>query len=195
MPLMEYIEIFWKDLTPSKQRELMAAFGDNGNLDRTPVATLPTPEYDERLLVAPEKAAAFFFSQGSERDAEIGCIGHMRFYYTPAGAFVWSLWEPHQKEPEPAVFIDEFDAVVDFLREGPLEDLSAVQRFCQEHPNARLPERYRGDSFGFCMGTQSYNYYFRLFPHAGDYSYCYCYDRDQLRQAMEEPMPMNEMEM
>ena len=41
------IEIYWQDLTPAKQSEILQAFGENGNYDVFPIATLDVPEEDE----------------------------------------------------------------------------------------------------------------------------------------------------
>ena len=41
------IEIYWQDLTPAKQSEILQAFGENGNYDVFPIATLDAPEEDE----------------------------------------------------------------------------------------------------------------------------------------------------
>ena len=41
------IEIYWQDLTPAKQQEILQAFGENGNYDVFPIATLDVPEEDE----------------------------------------------------------------------------------------------------------------------------------------------------
>ena len=43
----ESIEIYWQDLTPAKQGEILQAFGENGNYDVFPIATLDVPEEDE----------------------------------------------------------------------------------------------------------------------------------------------------
>ena len=39
----ETIPIYWDDLTPAKQSELLAALGDNGNYDVFPIAVVPVP--------------------------------------------------------------------------------------------------------------------------------------------------------
>ena len=41
------VKIYWQDLTPAKQGEILRAFGENGNYDVFPIATLETPEEDE----------------------------------------------------------------------------------------------------------------------------------------------------
>ena len=38
------IDIYWKDLTPEKQKELLDAWGENGNYDVIPIVSLP--EYE-----------------------------------------------------------------------------------------------------------------------------------------------------
>ena len=43
------IEIYWQDLTPAKQSEILQAFGENGNYDVFPIATLDVPEEGEEL--------------------------------------------------------------------------------------------------------------------------------------------------
>lgn len=40
------ISIYWNDLTPEKQAEILAAFGDNGNYDVFPIAEIPISEED-----------------------------------------------------------------------------------------------------------------------------------------------------
>ena len=42
------IEIYWGDLTESKQNEILETLGDNGNYDVFPIATIET-EQDEEL--------------------------------------------------------------------------------------------------------------------------------------------------
>ena len=41
------IELYFGDLTPEKQEEILAVLGDNGNYDVYPIAVIPTPEDEE----------------------------------------------------------------------------------------------------------------------------------------------------
>ncbi len=41
------IEIYWDDLTESKQKEILDTFGDNGNYDVFPIATIETEQEEE----------------------------------------------------------------------------------------------------------------------------------------------------
>ena len=43
------IQIFWDDLTQSKQREILAALGDNGNYDVFPIAEIAVSDGKEDL--------------------------------------------------------------------------------------------------------------------------------------------------
>ena len=46
----ERIEIYWQDLTPAKQSEILQVFGENGNYDVFPIATLEVSAEDETDL-------------------------------------------------------------------------------------------------------------------------------------------------
>ena len=44
---MTEIEIYWDDLKPEKQQEILEALGDNGNYDVFPIAVLEFEEEQE----------------------------------------------------------------------------------------------------------------------------------------------------
>lgn len=41
------IEIYFNDLTPEKQQEILDAWGNNGNYDVFPIAELPDPDEED----------------------------------------------------------------------------------------------------------------------------------------------------
>lgn len=41
------VEIFFRDLTPEKQQEVIEALGDNGNYDVFPIACIPTESEED----------------------------------------------------------------------------------------------------------------------------------------------------
>lgn len=43
------IDIYWSDLTKEKQQEILDAFGENGNYDVFPIASIPEPEVDDAM--------------------------------------------------------------------------------------------------------------------------------------------------
>ena len=51
----ESIKIYWQDLTPAKQNEILQAFGENGNYDIFPIATLDVPEEEDETFSEQEQ--------------------------------------------------------------------------------------------------------------------------------------------
>ena len=43
------IEIYWDDITPEKQQEILDAFGENCNYDVFPIAVIETGDDEEDL--------------------------------------------------------------------------------------------------------------------------------------------------
>ena len=118
----------------------------------------------------------------SAKDAERGCIGHLRFDTGSSGREFWTSWWPHNEALNRQPFKKELDQVVNTLRKkgNPLADLRSMIRFCGEHGNeAALSRDFR--SFGFRIETESHEYLLRLTPFRGDYSYIYCYDKEAQR--------------
>ena len=116
------------------------------------------------------------------KDAERGCIGHLRFDTGRSGKEFWTSWWPHNETLNRQPFKKELDQVVNTLRKkgNPLSDLYSMIHFCGEHGNeAALSEDFR--SFGFKIETEAHEYLLRLTPFRGDYSYIYCYDKEAQR--------------
>ena len=116
------------------------------------------------------------------KDAERGCIGHLRFDTGRSGKEFWTSWWPHNETLNRQPFKKEFDQVVNTLRKkgNPLSDLYSMIHFCGEHGNeAALSQDFR--SFGFKIETKAHEYLLRLTPFRGDYSYIYCYDKEAQR--------------
>ena len=47
---MEGIDIYFKDLTPEKQKEIIDTFGDNCNYDVIPIVTIPVNNDDDESV-------------------------------------------------------------------------------------------------------------------------------------------------
>jgi hypothetical protein len=146
---------------------------------------IPHLKYEPRT--AAESEAALFFSGTPEDDARLGCVGHMRFDFGGGNEkFRHTRWD-HAEELKTEAFKQDLQDVVDDLRKnGPLRSLNAMEDFCRAHENARFSERFHSGSYGFTPESDSYCYCLRCFPHNGDYSYLYCYDKETLRMAMAE---------
>ena len=48
---MVKIEIYWDDLIPDKQKEILEQLGDNGNYDVFPIATIEFEETEDDCLI------------------------------------------------------------------------------------------------------------------------------------------------
>ena len=114
-----------------------------------------------------------FFSSGVQNQA---CIGHLRGDFGRGTQFYTTWCDQHGglKDQE---FMDELDDVVNTLRkDGPLKDLTAMRRFCEEHSQAQMSPWSGSEYYGFRVDTALHRYYLRFCPMEGNYNfYIYCY--------------------
>lgn len=136
----------------------------------TPTVEAVEDEADKKL----------FFSQ-PEKDIELGCIGHLRGDFGRAGNEFWTTWWPHCSGLKTPVFADEFDRLVNALREyGFFKNRAAMKAFCEKQEAAQL-KSFTGFTYGFRVLSKRYAYFIRCFTEGGDYNfYIYCYDRSRL---------------
>ena len=121
--------------------------------------------------------AGLFFAMPSEKDAELGCIGHVRMDFGKRGTEFWHTWWPRGPEelnsPE---FKAELQEVVDELRQSVLKDHSAMERFCCGH-GGKIPGGWV-QNYGYTVDTENYRYCLRCNPVRGDYNaYLTCFDK------------------
>lgn len=142
---------------------------------------------------APDES--FLFYSNAERDKELGCIGHLRGDFGRSGKEFWTTWWEHQSGLKTQEFKDEFDMLINSLREhGFMKDRGSMADYCYSHAEARIPGAWHHDVFGFRLDTGKHRYYIRCFPHAGDYNfYVYCYlhgdERQHERSGNGQPKP------
>ena len=135
----------------------------------------------------PAEEAGLCYTQQPGRDAEFGCIGHMRF--EPGSELKFSSeWFPHVPELETDELWKEFQTILDELRQhGPLQDPQATAGFCERHPEAAIP----GDMgmCGFRLDGENITYYVRCSTIPRGNSYIYLYDKDRLNGFLERNGP------
>ena len=136
--------------------------------------------------------------QGIDRDEELlsfsgsaeeqACIGHLRGDFG-GGTEFWTTWWDHHEELKGQAFKDELDTVVNALwKDGPLKDLSSMERFCRSHPQARMSPKAGAYYYGFRVDTAKHRYYLRFLPLRNNYNfYIYCYQTDKLERAADLP--------
>jgi hypothetical protein len=110
-----------------------------------------------------------------------GCIGYLRADLGEVKTTFWYTWFGYCEDLKTQGFINEFNAIIDYLREegNMLHSLPDLTEYCRKHPEAHLKLEYRDDSYGFKINTEEYSYYIRGLLTPKDYNvYCYCYLRD-----------------
>ena len=139
------------------------------------------------LSPIPSGEAGLCYTQQPGRDAEFGCVGHMRF--DPGSELKFSSeWVPHVPEMETEELWKEFQTVLDELRlHGPLQDPRAMVEFCERHPEAVIP----GDigMRGFRLDGENITCYARCSTIPRGNSYIYLYDKDTLNGFLERNGP------
>jgi len=142
------------------------------------------------IALTAETQGARPFVSDDERDAKLGCIGHLRADYGRRGNEFWTTWFDHCGELKTQAFKDELDMVINHLRgDGNiLNSLGTLSEYCHSHPEAKLDVMHRDDIYGFRIDTDDHCYYIRGMLTQGDYNlYCYCYQRSRLEQHLAAP--------
>lgn len=122
-----------------------------------------------------------FFRLEGEAAERYGVVGYMRVDFGRDGRGFWTTWfdsQPHLKTP---AFKQEFDNVINSLRDDgekpPFASRANLLAFCSATPGKELTTRGNG----YVVQTQDFSYYFRCKPANGDYEiYCFAYDNRYL---------------
>ena len=136
-------------------------------------------DLDMRALT--EKEDKYTFSNSMQISMQCGLIGHLRADMDSDGNGFFSSWEDYRKELKTDEFKDEFDKVINSLREEGdiLYNRKALAKYCYSSPQAKMNNGQ--DYYGVRVDTQKYAYLCRLNPNKGEYNlYCYCYIKDWL---------------
>jgi hypothetical protein len=155
-------------------------------------------EPDDRkfaLRPASPDELGLFYSQ-DEKDPELGTVGHLRLDFGKNGKEFWSTWWQHNgDELNTSEFKAELQDFVDELRKsGPLQDLSAMQKYCGDYAAGRLNNGSSG-SYGYIAESEGYRYCLRCTPVQGDYNaYLYIYDKRVQELAQFEKLRVTEQE-
>ena len=136
-------------------------------------------DLDMRALT--EKEDKYTFSNSMQISMQCGLIGHLRADMDSGGNGFFSSWEDYRKELKTDEFKDEFDKVINLLREEGdiLYNRKSLAKYCYSSPQAKMNNEH--DYYGVRVDTQKYAYLCRLNPNKGEYNlYCYCYIKDWL---------------
>ena len=139
------------------------------------------------LRPASVSEAGLFYAMTPEKDAELGCIGHVRMDFGHGGKEFWHTWWPRGDEtlnsPE---FKRELGGVVDELRKTVLKDLSSMSDYCYDHGGELSKD---SGQYSYVAETENYRYCLRCNPKPGDYqAYLTCFDKRRQELLQEPPV-------
>ena len=139
-------------------------------------------DYYERRATT-EVEDKYTFSNSTQISAQTGLIGHLRADMDTDGNSFFSTWFGWNDRLKTQEFKDEFDKVLDSLREEGdiLHNRKALAGYCYSNPQARMKTDM--EYYGVRVDTDKYSYLFRLCPNKGEYNlYCYCYVKEWLNK-------------
>lgn len=139
--------------------------------------------------------AGLFYASTPEKDAELGCIGHVRIDFGRNGREFWHTWWPRgEAELNTPEFKAELGQVVGELRQSVLGGMDGMRRYCREHGGSI--EGGHVQNYGYVVETERYRYCLRCNPVQGDYNaYLTCFDKrvQEMTQSGNEVMTMGGM--
>lgn len=136
-------------------------------------------EYEKRAMTEVEDK--YTFAQSPQIASQTGLIGYLRADMDTDGNSFFSTWNDWRKDLKTDEFKQEFDEIINSLREEGdiLHNRAALSKYCHSTPQARMNTDY--EYYGIRVDTERYAYLLRINPNKGEYNlYCYCYRRDWL---------------
>ena len=135
----------------------------------------------------PNSRALETFRQSSQISSQTGLIGYLRADMDTDGNGFFSSWNDYRKDLKTDEFKQEFDEVINSLREEGdiLHNRKDLAYYCYTNPQSKMPTEQ--DYYGVRVDTDKYAYLLRLNPNKGEYNlYCYCYVKDWLNGHMKD---------
>lgn len=142
-------------------------------------------DYEKRAMIEAEDK--YTFQQSTQLSSQTGLIGYLRADMGTDGNGFFSSWNDWNQELKTDAFKQEFDDMINSLREEGdiLHSREALAKYCDSNPQSKMTGQR--SSYGVRIDTEQYTYLLRLYPYQGDYNlYCYCYVRDWLDRHMEQ---------
>ena len=126
-----------------------------------------------------------FFRLEGERARRFGFIGYLRGDYGRSGREFWTTLFDCQPHLKTQAFKDEFNGIIDYLREASLDPVEGPDVF-QFHCLQNMRRRVMDTAVRFKIVTGGYSYYFRCQPQVDDYHlYCMVFDNRFLLPELE----------
>jgi len=115
-----------------------------------------------------------------------GLVGYLRGDFGKDGNEFWHTWTDNNEKLNTTVFKEDFDKVMETLRERLFTDRNWMRSVAYNHQNSKIESEIT-DSYGMFVETDRYEYDIRLITENGNYDfYIYCYDKN-----FQEPQYLN----
>lgn len=149
-------------------------------------------DYPMRPFIGNEEASLFYSAPDavsgeldtSRIDEERGTVAHVRGYFDNSGEGLCTTFFGHNDNRlTTPKFTAELKKFMDSLRkDGPLQSVRTLRRFCAENGEGKLPDQARNE-YGFISETELYRFCLRLSPQRDVYQvYVYAYDLNAQRE-------------
>ncbi|WP_288695077.1 hypothetical protein [uncultured Ruthenibacterium sp.] len=129
----------------------------------------------------------YAYRQSTQLEGQTGGIGRLRGDFGRSGREFFTTWEDGHGRYKTDAFRQEFDRVVNTLRQpgGLFSGRSEMARICHDHADAGFDGNYCRE-YGFRINTQQYSYLLRCHTDPGDYNfYLFAYVTEHLGRHME----------
>ncbi|NLV49755.1 MAG: hypothetical protein GXY20_03565 [Clostridiales bacterium] len=132
------------------------------------------------LLPAQDDKLLFFHLEGEAAERH-GSVGYLRADFGSNGRSFWTTWFDQQPHLKTLAFKNEFDEVINSLRNDgqkpPFASRDNLAAFCAAAPGKELTTR----GSGYMIRTLDFSYYVRCLPRLGDYDiYAFAFDNRYL---------------
>lgn len=135
-------------------------------------------EFEKRAMTLEEDK--YTFHQSHQINGQTGLIGYLRADMDTNGTGFFSTWTDHCEHWKTQEFKEEFDKMINSLREEGdiLHSRKDMAAYCYATPQSKMKEE---GYYGVRVDSEKYAYLLRLNPNKGEYNlYCYCYRKDWL---------------
>ena len=125
-------------------------------------------DYEKRAMIEAEDK--YTFRQSSQISSQTGLIGYLRADMDTDGNGFFSSWNDYRKDLKTDEFKQEFDEVINSLREEGdiLHNRKDLAYYCYTNPQSKMPTEQ--DYYGVRVDTDKYTYLLRLNPNKGEYN-------------------------
>lgn len=98
---------------------------------------------DIQIFEATKPEQLYTFTQSQQIASQTGCLGHIRADFGPDGDEFHSSWEDQRSDLKTDAFKEQFNEVIDELRNGTengklFSTRANLARFCFRHPTAAI---------------------------------------------------------